>query len=92
MAKTAPVASTTATLHPVRYPGSIPMTVAVLGAGGCRSNCRKFLAKTPMACSSAASVNDDRISRSTAGPRSLRYPSSIARKSSGMSSLATGSA
>ena len=50
--RTLPVASTTATLKPVRKPGSRPI-VARVPAGAASSRSRRFAAKTPIASSSA---------------------------------------
>ena len=64
---TFPVASTTASLHPVRNAGSQPSTTCPVMGGCIRSWCR-FFPNTSIAPSSAFSVSSFRISRSMAGP------------------------
>ena len=66
VSSTLPVASTTASLHPVRNAGSHPSTF-LPAIGGCIKSCSKFLPKTLIAPSSAFSVNSLRISLSIAG-------------------------
>ena len=60
------VRSSTATLQPVRNPGSIARTTC-LGIGGWSSKLRRFLANTSTACRSATSVRSRRTSRSMLG-------------------------
>ena len=66
VSSTFPVASTTASLQPVRNAGSQPKTTFP-AIGGCNSSCSKFLPKTLIAPSSAFSVRSLRISLSIAG-------------------------
>ena len=72
VSRTLPVASTTATLTPVRMPGSSPM-VARGPAGAASSRSCRFLANTEIASASARSFS--RASRSAVSDRaSLRLP------------------
>ena len=66
VSSTFPVASTTASLQPVRNAGSQPSTTRP-ATGGCIRSCFKFLPNTLMAPASAVSVRELRISRSMAG-------------------------
>ena len=76
VSSTFPVASTTASLQPVRNAGSQPSTTFP-AIGGCNKSCSKFLPNTLIAPSSAFSVRLLRISRSIAGAISLSYASAI---------------
>ena len=64
---TLPVSSTTASLQPVRNPGSTPSTTRPF-TGACSSRLCKLAENTLMACSSPRAVSSLRTSRSIAGP------------------------
>ena len=66
VSSTLPVPSTTATLQPIRYPGSNPMVTLPL-TGGCIKRGLRFRANWPMAPSLALSVRVERASRSREG-------------------------
>ena len=80
--KTAPVRSTAASLHPVRYAGSTPTTVAAGRIGGADNNARRFAPKSITARRRAASRSDARASRSIAGASNLFTPSATAASTS----------
>eukprot|EP00964_Phaeocystis_antarctica_P076628 scaffold47392_cov60-Phaeocystis_antarctica.AAC.3 len=80
VARTEPVAETTATLHPVLSPGSMAATTCPL-SGGWRSFCRRLVEYTKKLLSSAASVSSLRHSRSSEGTRRRFVPSAIASSS-----------
>ena len=74
--------SSTATLQPVRKPGSMARTTC-LGIGGWSRRLRRFRAKTSTACRSAMSVRSRRTSRSMLGSSRRSSASSAAlRKNS----------
>ena len=66
VSNTLPVSSTTATLQPLRYPGSRPITTVPF-TGGCIKRGFRFNAKFAMAEASARSVSVLRSSRSALG-------------------------
>ena len=76
VARTFPVASTIASLHPFLNPGSHPSTTFP-AIGGCKRSCSRFLPNTLIAPSSAVSVRVFLISLSMAGAISLSYASAI---------------
>ena len=80
--KTAPVRSTAASLHPVRYAGSTPTTVAAGRIGGADTRARTFAPKSITARRRAASRSDARASRSIAGASNLFTPSATAASTS----------
>ena len=77
VSSTLPVSSTTATLQPVRYPGSSPSVTFPL-TGGCNNSGRRFTSNIFIACSLALSVRIALTSLSILGSISLSYPSSAA--------------
>ena len=74
VSRTFPVASTTASLHPVLNAGSQPSTT-LPAIGGCKRSCSRFLPNTLIAPSCAVSVSVLLISLSMAGAISLSYAS-----------------
>mmetsp|Transcript_21698 Transcript_21698/g.53582 ORF Transcript_21698/g.53582 Transcript_21698/m.53582 type:complete len:353 (+) Transcript_21698:801-1859(+) len=78
----APVASTAASLHPVRYAGSSPTTTAAGRMGGANNRERRFAPKSITARLSPSSRSFARASRSTAGRSSRLTPSRTASETS----------
>ena len=74
VSRTFPVASTTASLHPVLNAGSQPSTT-LPAIGGCKRSCSRFLPNNLIAPSCAVSVSVLLISLSMAGAISLSYAS-----------------
>ena len=86
VSSTLPVPSTTATLHPVLYPGSSPIVVLFL-TGGCIKSCLVFSLKTLIESSQAFSVSSFLISLSSDGKISLVYESSAAALTSSVAAV-----